>query len=393
MSRPWAPPPTLRLEAVPPPAPIVRRALTPRAWGDLARLRAAVRDATTTTRLGKRTKDAAVYLLETSALKVARRPRECLAFAKEHAILARAASDREEEPGDDHHLVRLLAYEQTAPDANADNACSLAYAVAKTSSPQRRSSRASPSPKKCTPIGRTCPAYLLLERCRLSLGDYLAAARAESLSARAERARRDRWGAQLVVAVCYLHAQDVHHLDIKPDNVLVDARDNVRLADFGEAVEGRRSVEQVPPGTDRYMMPVLAAASTTAAAATAAEAALTHYYLKCRDLYALALTLRELCEAPNGAAAAGPRSRRLSSAQSWLHELCAHPTLRALLSSSPQPDAATAHHSHAAHDPYRARYGEAMRALHALLHRRRRFPPALVPTFRRLWARLVVTAL
>ena len=38
---------------------------------------------------------------------------------------------------------------------------------------------------------------------------------------------------QLVSAVGYMHAQGVVHCDIKPDNVLVDTKGNVYLADFG----------------------------------------------------------------------------------------------------------------------------------------------------------------
>lgn len=331
----------------------------------MKRLDAAVRNASETTRLKHvRSKDAEVHVVGDDVLKVAVRPRACLSFATEGTILARFGPLAAE-----CNIVRPIAFQQTETvpaglEKNDATGCSLKYAVSLREGSSGREGR------HLTPIGgATCPAYLLLERCRFSLGDYLNECRHHGVTAlpmRAERARRDRWGAQLVLAVFYLHSNHVHHLDVKPDNVLVDQQDDVRLADFGEAVEGRSTVQDVPPGTARYMMPVLSS-----------TAPLTHYYLKCRDLFALVQTLRALHGARDGGSA--------SPASTWLHAVLTHPVVRDIRSTG---SFARTHHAAtstaaagSSSDPYRLRYQTWLGALHALLCRRRRFPPTLVPLF------------
>ena len=42
-----------------------------------------------------------------------------------------------------------------------------------------------------------------------------------------------RWSAQLASALRYLSDHDILHLDVKPDNVLLDNRYHVKLCDFG----------------------------------------------------------------------------------------------------------------------------------------------------------------
>ena len=43
------------------------------------------------------------------------------------------------------------------------------------------------------------------------------------------------YAAEMVLALEYLHAQDIVHRDIKPENVLLDANGHLRLTDFGLA--------------------------------------------------------------------------------------------------------------------------------------------------------------
>ena len=40
---------------------------------------------------------------------------------------------------------------------------------------------------------------------------------------------------QLVAAVAYLHNKKVIHCDLKPQNILLDADSNIKIADFGSA--------------------------------------------------------------------------------------------------------------------------------------------------------------
>lgn len=63
---------------------------------------------------------------------------------------------------------------------------------------------------------------------------------------------------QVARALQFAHDARVVHRDIKPENLLVSARGQVLLSDFGIAVRSHRSVSQTPQkisGTARYMAP------------------------------------------------------------------------------------------------------------------------------------------
>src|SRR6185503_12215810 len=88
-------------------------------------------------------------------------------------------------------------------------------------------------------------------------------------------------GVQVADALGYAHEQGTLHRDIKPGNILLDARDNAWVADFGLAkIVGRDNLTQTGEiiGTVQYMAPEALRSQADSRS----------------DIYGLALTLYEL---------------------------------------------------------------------------------------------------
>jgi serine/threonine protein kinase len=95
------------------------------------------------------------------------------------------------------------------------------------------------------------------------------------------------WIKQVSSALQYAHQQKVVHRDVKPDNVLIDAAGNFRLADFGLAVVDHATVSrtslQTAAGTPLYAAPEQS----------------RHRAVAASDQYALACTIWEwICGEP-----------------------------------------------------------------------------------------------
>jgi serine/threonine protein kinase len=91
-----------------------------------------------------------------------------------------------------------------------------------------------------------------------------------------------RWLSQAAEALEFAHASGIVHRDVKPANLLLDARGNVRLGDFGVARDPLATQLTLPGhvvGTPGYLAPEVAAGN----AATPAS-----------DVFSLAVVAREL---------------------------------------------------------------------------------------------------
>ena len=183
------------------------------------------------------------------------------------------------------------------------------------------------------PVGPFKPTYILLDQCEKDLYEHLRDCQSKPTT-------HDKWALQLLIAVLHLHTHNVHHLDIKPGNILIHGDGNIRLADFGDSVhlvDFDKAYKFAPPGTVHYLMP------------SHTHAAMNHYYLKCRDIYAMVRVFQELSDS--------------SSPSPLWTDLRKQPSLTPIYTGSfqmlPAGEGSCAHE-----DPYKVLYSRWMYALH-----------------------------
>lgn len=61
---------------------------------------------------------------------------------------------------------------------------------------------------------------------------------------------------QIIDGLCYIHSKYIAHRDIKLDNILLDGKGNVKIADFGVSKQGSKGVKMTEQcGTPAYIAP------------------------------------------------------------------------------------------------------------------------------------------
>ncbi len=60
---------------------------------------------------------------------------------------------------------------------------------------------------------------------------------------------------QLLSALEACHSLDIYHLDVKPDNILIDCRFQLKLIDFGLSIRKKGTLSITPNGTPGFKAP------------------------------------------------------------------------------------------------------------------------------------------
>ena len=61
--------------------------------------------------------------------------------------------------------------------------------------------------------------------------------------------------APFLTAICHLHTKGILHRDIKPENILLTGQGEIKVADFGLAIDTIREKPMSRVGTLDYMPP------------------------------------------------------------------------------------------------------------------------------------------
>lgn len=145
--------------------------------------------------------------------------------------------------------------------------------------------------------GRTIGMAIVMEYC--PQGNLQS--RLELLSSRDKRltlSERFRWYEQLATALEFIHWREVVHRDLKPANILIDARDNLKIADIGMAkafYDGKAAYNEIDSKFNTFYLYMETFAGTPAYMAPEVED--SHYSSSC-DVFSLGLIMLVICEIP-----------------------------------------------------------------------------------------------
>lgn len=91
------------------------------------------------------------------------------------------------------------------------------------------------------------PNAFLTEFCPTSLKDFV--------EADPSNAERMRVSLEIISGLAYIHSKNLIHLDIKPENVMLDSSNTAKIIDFDLAVSSTNPRDWKGTGTEQYMAP------------------------------------------------------------------------------------------------------------------------------------------